>query len=317
MVSKPLSLGPPVVTGLAVLGLTVIPDAQARTTCSYTGPPTNLLTVTTTREESGEISRVGQQIVVNEFLGRPRACSGGDPTVLNTDTIRVETPGFLTSVDLRLDGGPFAPGATAEAEGASEIEVVFSGRDAFGEVVGTRHADEFHWGPGGAGTGLNLNPRSSGDQDVDVTIDHRRGFLIANGAAGNDRIIPAPGVRVPDVFSQGGRGDDLLVAPLNGGGVLEGESGDDVLTGGRSFDNLQGGSGNDRVLAGSGQDQIDGGPGRDLLSGGGGSDRIDARDSKRDRVRCGPGRDSVSADERDRLRGCELVSRPRRGSAKA
>jgi Ca2+-binding RTX toxin-like protein len=305
MVSKRFSLG-----GLVVaLGLSFVTNAEARTRCSYTGPPTNTLTVTTTGEELGEISRLGQQILVGEAFERPRACSGGDPSVLNTDTIMVATPGFITSVDLRLGGGLFVPGATAEAEGASEIEVVFSGRDAFGEVVGTPHADEFHWGPGEAGAGLNLNPRSSGDQDVDVTVDHRRGFLIANGAAGNDRIIPAPGARVSHVFSEGGRGDDVLVAPQNSSGNLEGESGDDVLTGGRSFDDLEGGSGNDRVLAGSGHDQVDGGHGRDLLSGGRGHDSISAQDSKRDVIRCGPGRDRVRADQRDRLRGCERVSR--------
>jgi Ca2+-binding RTX toxin-like protein len=295
---------------VAVLWLGLVADADARTRCSYTGPPDNLLTVRSDRDALTVITRRGEEIVVREFLSRPQACSGGDPTVLNTDTIEVLISGNDAYADLLLGGGSFAPGATPEAEGASEIEVEFSGASAFATVVGTSRTDEFHWGPGGALAGLNLNPREAGDQDVDVTL--AGGFfasLIADGSAGPDTIIPASGTVVRgDVSSEGGRGDDRLVAP-NHGGDLEGGPGNDVLTGGRSLDFLDGGAGNDRVVAGGGGDDIDGGPGTDLLLAGRGHDSIDARDSKRDTVKCGPGRDSVKADPRDRLRGCEAVDR--------
>lgn len=296
-----------IAAGLFLIGLSFAPDAEARTSCSYTGAPSNLLTVNTTGEAITEIRRKGQEIVIRESFARPRPCSGGVPTVLNTDTITVVVEAF---VELRLGGGPFAPGATPEAEGASEIEVELSVREGFGEVVGTPRDDEFHWGPGGAHAGLNLNARSAGDQDIDVTLTGREHvFLDAKGAAGNDTIIPAPGAVVPDGGdSDGGRGDDLLIAPQNGA-LLVGGSGNDVLSGGRSSDGLYGGTGNDRVAGGGGRDRLLGGPGRALLSGGRGRDSIDARDSTRDGVRCGPGRDSVRADRRDRLRGCELISR--------
>ena len=298
--------------GLLLLAPSFSADAHARTRCSYAGAPTNTLTVTATGQSLGRIERSGQEIVVSELFGRPRPCSGGVPTVLNTDTIRTVTTLF-SSVDLRLDGGPFAPGATPEAEGAPEIEIEFSGPDAFGHVLGTPGADEFHWGPGAFGAfqpGLNLNPRDASDQDIDVTARGFSGFFIVEGAGGSDKIIPGPGATGADgVWAEGGRGHDLLIAPRAGWNNLEGGAGNDVLTGGRSRDRLSGGAGSDRVAGAGGFDRIEGGRGRDLLLGGRGRDFIKSRDSKRDRVKCGPGRDRAGADRRDRLRGCEVRNR--------
>ena len=45
----------------------------------------------------------------------------------------------------------------------------------------------------------------------------------------------------------------------------------------------------------------------DTLNSGAGADTINVRDGKRDTVRCGPGKDKVRADKRDRLHGCERV----------
>jgi hypothetical protein len=286
-------------------------DAEGQTRCSYTGPPTNLLTVRATGFASAEIRRDGQEIVVSEFLARPRPCSGGIPTVLNTDTIRVLLRGSEAAAEVQLVGGPFEPGATPEAEGASEIEVAFRGAGLTSEVVGTPVADELHWGAGGAHAGLNLNPRSPGDLDVDVTARGRSAFLIANGAGGNDTIVPGPGATVPDdgVYSLGGRGDDVLVAPPNTYGILEGGPGDDILVGGMPGDLLEGEGGNDLVAGGGGGDEISGGRGKDLLDGGRGPDSFTAADLERDTIRCGPGRDFVVAARLDRLRGCERGGR--------
>jgi RTX calcium-binding nonapeptide repeat (4 copies) len=285
--------------------------AEGQTRCSYTGPPTNLLTVQASGLALAEIRRDGQEIVVSEFLQRPMPCSGGVPTVLNTDTIRVLLRGVDAAAEVQLVGGPFEPGATPEAGGASEIEVGIRGAGLTSEIVGTPGADELHWGPGGAHAGLNLNPHSAGDLDVDVTTRGRSAFLIARGAGGNDTIVPGPGATVPDdgVFSLGGRGDDVLVTPSNTYGILEGGPGNDVLVGGMQADPLEGEGGNDRVAGGGGGDEISGGRGRDLLEGGQGPDSFTAADLERDTIRCGPGRDSVIADRLDRLRGCERGGR--------
>jgi len=284
------------------------PAAEGRTRCSYAEPPTNLLTVTTDRDGLAEIRRTGQEIRVRES-GKPRqACSGGVPTVLNTDTIMVRVNGLVSFAELQLAGGPFAPGATPEPEGAPEIEVEFRGSNPFGTVVGTPAADEFQWGHGGVHAGLNLNPGSADDRDVDVTLGGNVlvGFLVADGAAGHDRIIPTAGLPLlGEAWAKGGRGDDLLVAPRNGA-ILEGGPGDDVLSGSRGPDELHGDAGSDLVVGAQGGDLIRGGRGRDLLLGGRGADFIfRERDSQRDRIRCGPGRDRVKADRFDRLRGCE------------
>jgi hypothetical protein len=296
---------------LLVLGVSFAPDAQARTSCSYAGPPANAMTVTVSGSNIGlgAVKRRGLEITANEFLDPPKPCSGGTPTVFNTDTISVVLR-QLASVDLRLDGGPFAPGATPETEGASEIEIQLSGANSQGNLVGTPRGDEFHWGPGGAHAGLNFNPRSAGDKDVDVTISGRDAFLVAQGAGGTDTITVEPGALISDgIFTEGGRGNDVLNAPQGSGSILFGQSGNDAIAGGRYADDIDGGRGNDRITGGGGPDHITGGPGRDRLLGGTGRDHINSRDSKRDTVRCGPGRDRVKADRHDRLRGCERISR--------
>ena len=294
--------------GILLVAALPVPGAQARTSCGYAGAPARVLTVEVTGVGViGEIRRQGHQIVVNEFLERAQPCAGGTPTVFNTDTIEVRL-GRDSFADLRLGGGPFAPGATPEAEGASEIEVRVSGDDVLANVVGTRGPDELRWGAAGATAGLNVNPGIARDRDVDVTIAGSDSFLVASGAAGNDTIVGEPGARIAGtVFSVGGRGADLLKTPA-AGGILDGGPGADRLLGSRGQDMLAGGSGDDRVAGGRGWDQIIGGPGRDRLRGGPGDDLIDSRDRAVDVVHCGPGGDSLTADRRDRARGCERVS---------
>lgn len=83
--------------------------------------------------------------------------------------------------------------------------------------------------------------------------------------------------------------------------VIEGIGGDD---------RIKALGGDDRVTGLEGDDRIDGGPGDDVLDGGPGGDVILARDATRDKIRCGPGRDTVAADRRDRVaRDCERVRR--------
>ena len=65
----------------------------------------------------------------------------------------------------------------------------------------------------------------------------------------------------------------------------------------------------DVILGGDGDDQLLPGTGQDLVRAGFGNDVISARDGSRDVIECGPGNDAVTADRRDRLRGCERVSR--------
>jgi Ca2+-binding RTX toxin-like protein len=300
-------VGVVVLAGLVFLS--AAPSAQARLSCSFSGPPQNLLAVTASGiDTDAVIQRSGDRIVARQSHGPNETCSGGDPTIFNTDTIVVRVPG-TAEVAVRLDGGPFAPGATPEADGAPEIEFELRG-GGFHRVIGTPGADEFHWGPGRTHPGLNLNPGDAADQDVDVTTVGTFSVLVADGAAGNDMIGPGPSpvADIEAVNAYGGRGDDVLTAPQNTYGVLIGGSGNDIIRGSRLGDFiLFGGAGRDRIAGKDGDDRIVGGRGRDLVSGGRGPDLIKVRDSSRDIVRCGSSRDRVTADARDRLRGCEVI----------
>jgi Ca2+-binding RTX toxin-like protein len=83
-----------------------------------------------------------------------------------------------------------------------------------------------------------------------------------------------------------------------------------VLRGLGGNDRLSGKGGNDKLFGGLGSDVLTGGLGADLLDGGAGNDTINARDTKRDTIRCGPGKDTVIADRKDTVaRDCEKVKR--------
>lgn len=73
------------------------------------------------------------------------------------------------------------------------------------------------------------------------------------------------------------------------------------------------GTGRADVLCGAGgSDRLTGGGGADVFRAGAGNDVVLARDGVIDAVACGPGRDTVTADRRDRVnRDCERVRRPR------
>jgi hypothetical protein len=93
------------------------------------------------------------------------------------------------------------------------------------------------------------------------------------------------------------------------GDVIYGLGGNDSLRAYTGADCVYGGRGNDRIAGMDGADLLSGGPGRDDIGAGEGDDRILVRDGKRDTVRCGGGRDTVKADEFDRLAECEHVLR--------
>ena len=83
--------------------------------------------------------------------------------------------------------------------------------------------------------------------------------------------------------------------------VLRGGAGNDTLRGLGGNDRLYGGSGNDRLFGNAGKDRLEGGKGRDILEGGPGNDTVVARDKAVDTIRCGAGRDVVTADRADKV----------------
>ena len=298
-----------------VFGMSELSGGSTAISCSYEDAPARVLTVTV-GDGVGEIRRRGTQIEVRQQGEDPARCSGDTPTVRNTDTLRIVLVD-ASFVDLDLNGGAFAPGATPEAEGASEIEIELQVELGTADVYGTSGDDEWHWGPAGANPALNLNPGVAGDRDVDVRITGNQdayGSLVANGGDGDDTIIGAPNARVRGLpIAFGDAGDDLLNTPSIAGerefgAELHGGAGDDTISGGGHDDELSGDAGNDRIDGRAGADTISAGRGRDRISGGAGGDTVRARDGVSEAVSCGSGNDRATVDTSDELRDCEQVA---------
>ncbi len=94
-----------------------------------------------------------------------------------------------------------------------------------------------------------------------------------------------------------------------GANVLTGDGGANILRGRGGHDRLYGRGGNDTLYGDAGNDLLDGGAGLDRFFGGTGRDTIRARDGRRERIDCGPGRDTAIVDKGDVVRGCETVRR--------
>jgi hypothetical protein len=115
------------------------------------------------------------------------------------------------------------------------------------------------------------------------------------GTAARDVIFPGAG----DDRVSTGRGDDRIDTTYGRDFVDAGPSNDIVYTHGND-DVLLGGAGTDFLFPGNGEDVVSGGSGRDWIEVSG--------DGRVDRVRCGPGKDAVHADQADRIaRDCETV----------
>jgi Ca2+-binding RTX toxin-like protein len=172
--------------------------------------------------------------------------------------------------------------------------------------------------------------RYSGSQGGSDDDEIRGGRLrdLIRGEVGNDT-LSGRGER--DCIS-GGLGEDSISGGSKSDGV-DAESGDDRVGGGKGDDTIAGGGagdrldgaegddglygqmGSDRLIGGDGDDFLSGYTGTDRLSGGPGDDHIDAQLNEhegappmRDRIDCGPGRDTVKANTADRIdRNCEVI----------
>jgi Ca2+-binding RTX toxin-like protein len=100
-----------------------------------------------------------------------------------------------------------------------------------------------------------------------------------------------------------------IVFGYGGDDRIRGASGHDCLLGGRGNDKLLGEAGDDRLTGGSGNDVLTGGAGTNAYDAGRGNDVVYAANKRRELVRCGPGTDHARVDRRDRVAGCERVTR--------
>jgi hypothetical protein len=113
---------------------------------------------------------------------------------------------------------------------------------------------------------------------------------------------------LPSVI-EGDTGSDQLTSQAASNDILDGEQGNDVLDAGPGDDELVGDEGNDDLKGGDGNDKLNGGPGLDTYDGGSGDDSFDTADGIAEKVQCGPGTDTVIADQLDELVDCEKTER--------
>ena len=233
------------------------------------------------------IDRDGERIVFKADYQTPLACTGGSPTVHNTDRIDLTSTGRVdVLLTLVLKHGPLAPGATPEPS-KPEIEIDSTVPKIEIEITPSERSEKYTFGQTASGPGANLN---AGEKSADADI-------------------VLHGVKRPR------RHNDFIFTVANYG--ADTNHGDDVYSaaGGPGFDGpfpynvlLVGGVGRDRLTGGLGNDTIYGGEGSDILRGGQGGDRINSLGAQRDVVDCGPGRDRAEATDRDRVHHCEVIA---------
>jgi Ca2+-binding RTX toxin-like protein len=231
-------------------------SAQAFVSCSYDAAFHGVTVSLTADADSATLVRSGDAISVN-------GGNCGVATVNNTDTIFIAGGFGHRSLTVDLSGGQFAPGATSESAGISEIEIVSDlGPDPSLDSViisGAAGADNIRVGT----SGVNLN----GDGDADIFFNapsQNLALFTVLGAGGDDTISAA--------------GDLGTGSPWPAAITLDGGAGNDTVTGGAGPDTLIGGDGNDTLNGGPGDETIGGGAGNDTLSGGAGNDTISGGD---------------------------------------
>lgn len=285
--------------------------------CTYVeagapGPQGNRLEIdgSQAEEDSLALRRVGDEIRVDNLIfeeqisgepvltnsGKALQCAGGTPTVTNVDQITYAS-GVNVGPRLEIDQrqGAFAPGATDEGDGSSEIEIDVKQVSSI-VIGGTTAPDVIYGGRFQGASGVNLNGQEPAP-DIDLTFPRKLESMTAIGLAGADSISFAggPGLSGP------------LQGPFALSGNLLGGKGADRLIGGPTVDGLTGGSGNDLLRSGGGDDGLAPGAGRDRAFGGAGSDIFFAKDRRQDRLNCGPGPDIAIVDRRDSRKRCEGV----------
>jgi hypothetical protein len=244
--------------------------------------------------------------------------------------------GTFYSLGDRRDRIRFGPGTGGRVNGGAGNDRIVSDERGLEVIAGT--GDDVVLGGSETDTldgqsGADVLDGRGGDADIAMYFARSRGVRVTLDGRANDG---APGEHdlVKTEWVYGGSGRDRLVGS-DGGVVLNGFGGDDELVGGRARDVLDGNigddvlygaGGDDAVLGDVGDDELHGGRGPDELQGSNGSDELwggpgDDRivsfdqnpgppEPMPDRIRCGPGEDTVYMGTEDRAgHGCEVVYR--------
>jgi Ca2+-binding RTX toxin-like protein len=274
--------GPRVLTGMtpsnsirraalaaALAGATfaVAPALASASPCTY-NPTQKVASVVDSSGVSQLRVGVNGNVLFTQDGGNPPLnCVGGGTvaTTTNTDRISVfaQAKGASDGVVLDQARGAFAPGATPEADGNSELELAISGQSGHLSVFGTPGDDVMRVsGPGRSPAVSVLN--FGADDDDDVTY-----------AASDVSLVGGDGA---DFLSGQGYGQlrDATTLPLG----FSGGAGDDVIEGGLAVDHFAGNAGNDSLRTNDGNAElVSGGPGVDSAVRDGGDTLFDVESS--------------------------------------
>jgi Ca2+-binding RTX toxin-like protein len=275
------------------------PAAAGESSCSFAGGEVRI------DGRAVSVRRDGSRLVFREAGEGALDCTGGQPTVENTDRVRISMINGTIYESVQLD----QRGGRLSASGV-EYELRFTNANngdegASVEVVGGERRQRIAIGRVGNEAALDLRA-GGGSSDPDVEIRARKGLDLAVVGGKGDDTIDASGSVLET--GDGALGNDVAELRLYGRGgadVLHGSGADDVVIGGGDIDVADGQGGNDRVKGGADADTMLGGAGEDVLL---------ARDGLEDLlVDCGAGdEDEAKADPADAgvTTGCETVKAP-------
>ncbi|HYI37324.1 MAG TPA: calcium-binding protein [Thermoleophilaceae bacterium] len=248
----------------AALGALALPStAAAVTSCDH--GTAGVLVITTSETRDQVILQVGAGNSIQVFDENLVTCSGGAPHTKSVDTVLVVDDSDDPTTPTANDGSmlvsiaspeAFAPGKTAEATGASEIEFLMdtrAGRDRL--VLGGPGKQTLVAGSDGAAFNTDGDPEIQGMPFDDLLLfaGAPADYLSAQGGEGTGgALVNAAGVQI-----LGGGGDDFLFGSDTPSGEL-----------------IAGGPGNDTSVAYGGDDLVYPGEGDDTLQGGAGTDRL-------------------------------------------
>jgi hypothetical protein len=245
---------------LACGALAAIPAASSATVdCSFdSGAKKVAITMSNTFVENVVILRptASGTIKVTNFAGDELCTASPRPTTTTVDTININQFSGATTGRVEInDPAGFAPGATSEGIGPSEIEFnVDLGNTTdvgvSGVVLhGTGGADDYRVGA----DGVNVNAPSEAITNDDEISLANTNVITGRLRGGADR------------FS--GQGSGLPPVPTDIDLTGYGDKGDDLLVGGDAdLDRFYGGEGNDVVEPGSGKSVVYGEEGGDTIS---------------------------------------------------
>jgi hypothetical protein len=233
---------------LACVAVGSAPALAGASPCTY-NPATKVASVV---DSSGvkqlRVAVNGDLIFTQDGGNPPLSCVGGGTvaTTANTDRVSVfaQAKGASDGVVLDQAKGAFAPGATPEADGNSEIELGLSGQSGHLSVFGTPGDDVIRVRPLDrvstiAGIGFGA------DDDDDVTFTASDVALVGGDGA--------------DLLSGQGYGQFAEPARLPLG--FSGGAGDDTIIGGLGVDHFAGNAGNDSLQTADGNPElVSGGP---------------------------------------------------------